>query len=146
MRLSAAVFIIAAALACCGCMTHTSTRITPSSLPGSSTRSNDIGEKKADAVSVRVDVFADGHLEIYRTEVTRERLVRRLANEEHGDNKQRGVTMASQRAVVLRAHDGVGRDTLEDLRDFLVRNGVPNVILATARSVTSDVTPDALRK
>lgn len=136
---------LAAALACCGCMTHTSTRI-PSGgpshgLPGSSVRANDIGEKRPGADPVRVDVFEDGRLEIYRTAVTRERLLRRLAGEERGDNLQGGVRMTAQRPIVLRAQKGVRRETLEELRAFLVRNGIPNVSLATGRNVSAGVGP-----
>lgn len=93
---------------------------------------------------VRVDVLKDGGLLLYRQPITREKLLRRLEREEGGQNEQRGVEMRSQRAIILYGQPGVRMSMLEDLREFLVRNGIPNVVVVKPRNVYVDVEDDLL--
>ena len=97
-----------------GCVTSTRTPVSPSGFP------TDRG------VAVRVERDA---ILLYNRPVSRKTLVRRLREEEGG--------ATGERAILLQAGPGVGRSQLEDLRDFLVRNGVPRVVLVSRPIVTA---------
>lgn len=126
--------LLLASLCLAGCV-HTTTR-QPVSSP--------VGQPANGQNGVRVDVFKDGGLQLYRQPITREKLLRRLEREEGGQNEQRGIEMRSQRAIILYGQPGVRMAELEDLRDFLVRNGVPNVVVVKPRNVYVDVEGDLL--
>lgn len=106
-------FILSCAIAVCsfvmvGCTTNTTrTRI-------DNTKSNRSG--------VEVEVHEDGILKLYGNPINRKSLVKRLIKEESADKG---------RAVVLQAKGDVRRAQLEELRDFLVVNRIPNVVIVT---------------
>jgi biopolymer transport protein ExbD len=90
-----------------GCMTTTRTRI---------------DKTKPGRVGVDVEVHEDGTLKLYGNPINRKTLVKRLINEESADKG---------RAIVLQAKGDVRRAQLEELRDFLVINRIPNVVIVT---------------
>jgi hypothetical protein len=82
-----------------------------------------------------VDVWRDGSLSYKGRKVSRGKLVRELREDATVEVKGR----PSQRAVILEAQSGVSEDRLVELRDFLVANRIPRVVLRTARSTETDV-------
>lgn len=77
---------------------------------------------------VSVEVQEDGTLRLYGNPIDRVTLSKRLIREEGADKG---------RAVILEAHGDVSRDTLVELRSYLVSRRIPNVVLATRRSAVS---------
>lgn len=80
--------------------------------------------------AIRVDVAADGVAELDGDRLAVEKLARRL--------KREGAT----RAVALHGADGCTRASLIHLQRQLVRLGVPNVSIVTARRALAEVEPD----
>ncbi len=82
-----------------------------------------------------VEVWRDGSLSYQGRKVSREKLVRELRGDAFVE--ERGKT--AQRAVILEAQRGVTQDSLVEVRDYLVANRIPRVVLRTARSTGADV-------
>ena len=82
-----------------------------------------------------VEVWRDGSLSYQGRKVSREKLVRELRGDAFVE--ERGKT--AQRAVILEAQRGVTQDSLVEVRDYLVANRIPRVVLRTARSTEADV-------
>ena len=95
-----------------GCMTTTTTR----------------DRKESGRRGVLVEVHADGTLRLYGNPVDRETLAKRLVREEGADKG---------RAIVLEAKGDVRRSQLVELREFLVANKIPNVVIVTQRNAVS---------
>ncbi len=77
---------------------------------------------------VEVEVHKDGVLKLYGNPINRKTLVKRLVKEESADKG---------RAIVLQAKGDVRRAQLEELRDFLVANKIPNVVIVTQLNALS---------
>lgn len=82
-----------------------------------------------------VEVWRDGSLSYEGRKVSRERLVRELRGDAFVE--ERGKT--AQRAVILVAQRGVTPDRLVAVRDYLVANRIPRVVLRTARNTEAGV-------
>lgn len=82
-----------------------------------------------------VEVWRDGSLSYEGRKVSRERLVRELRGDAFVE--ERGKT--AQRAVILVAQRGVAPDRLVAVRDYLVANRIPRVVLRTARNTEAGV-------
>jgi len=91
-----------------GCATTTTTTRVPRGNPG--------------RPGVDVRVHEDGTLMLYGNPIEKRRLVRRLIREE---DAHKG------RAIVLHAKGDVRRERLVELRDYLVANRIPNVVIVT---------------
>jgi len=96
-----------------GCMTTTSTRI----------KKGDSGRQGVD-----VDVYQDGTLKLYGNPIDKKTLIKRLIKEESANKG---------RAIVLQAKDNVRRTDLIALREYLVANRIPNVVIVMPVSATS---------
>ena len=88
-----------------------------------------------DDYGLTVEVRRDGSLVYQGRKVSREKLVRELRDDAFVEVRGK----PSQRAVILEAQRGVPPETLVEVRDHLVANRIPRVVLRTARSVESDV-------
>jgi biopolymer transport protein ExbD len=120
--------LLAAALAAAtnaGCMTKT--RIPARSASRSAVRPDDIG--------IQVLLNRNGSLMLYNNEISRERLVRRLIDEEKCDK--------GNRAVMLEDGPGVELKELAAMREYLVRNRIPRVVLVTRPTVSAEISQDA---
>ena len=82
-----------------------------------------------------VEVWKDGSLSYEGRKVSREKLVRELRDDAFVE--ERGKT--AQRAVILEAQRGVPPEKLVEIRDYLVANRIPRVVLRTARSTEAGV-------
>ena len=82
-----------------------------------------------------VEVWREGSLSYQGRKVSREKLVRELRDDAFVE--ERGKT--AQRAVILEAQRGVQQEMLVEIRDYLVANRIPRVVLRTARSTEADV-------
>ena len=82
-----------------------------------------------------VDVWRDGTLSYKGRKVSREKLVRELREDAFVEVRGK----PSQRAVILEAQRGVPPETLVEVRDYLVANRIPRVVLRTAPNVETDV-------
>ncbi len=82
-----------------------------------------------------VEVWRDGSLSYEGRKLSRERLVRELRGDAFVE--ERGKT--AQRAVILVAQRGVTPDRLVAVRDYLVANRIPRVVLRTARNTEAGV-------
>lgn len=81
-----------------------------------------IDKTKPERSGVEVEVHENGILKLYGNPIKRKSLIKRLVKEESADKG---------RAVVLQAKGDVRRAQLEELRDFLVANRIPNVVIVT---------------
>ncbi len=81
-----------------------------------------IENTKPSRSGVEVEVHEDGVLKLYGNPIKRKHLVKRLIKEEDAN---------MGRAIVLQAKGDVRRAQLEELRDFLVANRIPNVVIVT---------------
>ena len=88
-----------------------------------------------DDYGVTVEVWRDGSLSYEGRKVSREKLVRQLRDDAFVEVRGK----PSQRAVILEAKSGVPAESLVEVRDYLVANRIPRVILRTARSTEADV-------
>ena len=88
-----------------GCITTTSTRI----------KKGDSGKRGVDVI-----VHQDGTLKLYGNPIEKTTLVKRLIKEE---SAHKG------RAIVLQAKGNVHRSDLIALREYLVANRIPNVVV-----------------
>lgn len=88
-----------------------------------------------DDYGVTVEVWRDGSLSYQGRKVSREKLVRELRDDAFVEVRGK----PSQRAVILEAQRGVPPETLVEVRDYLVANRIPRVVLKTARSTEADV-------
>ena len=84
---------------------------------------------------VTVEVWRDGSLSYEGRKVSREKLVRELRDDAFVEVRGK----PSQRAVILEAKSGVPAESLVEVRDYLVANRIPRVILRTARSTEAGV-------
>ncbi len=98
-------------------------------------RVDDGGRGLGGDYGMTVDVWRDGSLSYKGRKVSREKLVRELREDATVEVKGR----PSQRAVILEAQRGVPEDRLVEVRDYLVANRIPRVVLRTARSTETDV-------
>ena len=96
---------------------------------------NGSGDFRHGDAGLTVEVWKDGSLSYQGRKVSREKLVREL----HDDAfvEERGQT--AQRAVILEAQRGVPAERLVEVRDYLVANRIPRIVLRTARSTGADV-------
>lgn len=81
-----------------------------------------IDKTKPGRSGVEVEVHENGILKLYGNPINRKTLVKRLIKEE---------CARKGRAIVLQAKGDVRRAQLEELRDFLVANRIPNVVIVT---------------
>ena len=88
-----------------------------------------------DDYGVTVEVWRDGSLSYQGRTVSREKLVRELRDDAFVEVRGK----PSQRAVILEAKSGVSAERLVEVRDYLVANRIPRVILRTARSTEAGV-------
>ena len=88
-----------------------------------------------DDYGLTVEVRRDGTLSYEGRKVSRERLVRELRDDAFVEVRGK----PSQRAVILEAQRGVPPETLVEIRDYLVANRIPRVVLRTARSTEAGV-------
>ncbi len=93
------------------------------------------GDYRHGDAGIAVEVWKDGSLSYQGRKISRERLVRELRGDAFVE--ERGQT--SQRAVILEAQRGVPQESLVEIRDYLVANRIPRVVLRTARSTEADV-------
>jgi len=98
-------------------------------------RVDDGGRGLGGDYGMMVDVWRDGSLSYKGRKVSREKLVRELRDDATVEVRGR----PGQRAVILEAQRGVPDDRLVELRDFLVANRIPRVVLRTAPNVETDV-------
>lgn len=82
-----------------------------------------------------VEVWRDGSLSYRGRKVSREKLVRELRDDAFVEVRGK----PSQRAVILEAQRGVPPESLVEIRDYLVANRIPRVVLRTARNTGADV-------
>lgn len=115
-----ALCLVAASWCASGCATRVRT-----TRPSATRAPDDIG--------VQVLVQKGGKLRLYNREISREKLVRRLIEEEQCD---RGA-----RAVMLEAAPGVDVGDLRLMREYLVKNRIPRVVLVTRPTVSSSASP-----
>ena len=102
-----------------------------SSKPRNAPRKNRLLSSENTDYGIIVDVYAGNRLELFRRPIEREELADRIKRECSG----RGY----QRVVVVCAKDpSVHKSDLTDLREELVRAGIPRVVLRTARNVYSE--------
>ena len=78
--------------------------------------------------AVEVGVNEDNTLSLYGNPIDKKALVKRLIKEESADKG---------RAIVLEAKGDVRRSQLVELREFLVANKIPNVVIVTQRNAVS---------
>ena len=121
VRMKAIPLLLLCAALACGCVV--------------TKRVDDGGPGRGVDYGMTVDVWRDGSLSYKGRKVSREKLVRELREDATVEVKGR----PSQRAVILEAQRGVSEDRLVELRDFLVANRIPRVVLRTARSMETDV-------
>ena len=88
-----------------------------------------------DDYGVTVEVWRDGSLSYQGRKVSREKLVRELRDDAFVEVRGK----PSQRAVILEAKSGVSAERLVEVRSYLSANGIPRVVLKTARSTEADV-------
>ncbi len=81
-----------------------------------------IDKTKLSRTGVHVEVLETGMIKLYGNPIDRKTLAKRLVKEEAADKG---------RAIVLEAKGDVRRAQLEELRDFLVANRIPNVVIVT---------------
>ena len=93
------------------------------------------GDYRHGDAGIAVEVWKDGSLAYQGRKISRERLVRELRGDAFVE--ERGQT--SQRAVILEAQRGVPQESLVEIRDYLVANRIPRIVLRTARSTEADV-------
>lgn len=77
---------------------------------------------------VNVEVHEDGTLKLYKNPINEKTLVKRLIKEE---SAHKG------RAIILQAKGTVRRDDLVKLREYLIANRIPNVVIVTPVSAYS---------
>ncbi len=82
--------------------------------------------------ALRVDVDASGRPSLFGQSYSPSGLVRRLRRE----------GAATGRAVALHGEDGTATGTLQSLARTLVREGIPNVSVVTARRATVETADD----
>lgn len=92
------------------------------------------GRGHGDDYGMTVEVWRDGSLSYRGRKVSREKLVRELRDDAFVEVRGK----PSQRAVILEAKSGVPAEKLVEVRDYLVANRIPRVVLRTARNVESD--------
>ena len=94
-----------------------------------------VPKSPGDDYGVAVGVWRDGSLSYQGRKVSREKLVRELRDDAFVEVRGK----PSQRAVILEAQRGVQQEMLVEIRDYLVANRIPRVVLRTARSTGADV-------
>ena len=125
--------ILALALAAGGCATGSRAPDRAPPAGHSASRRDDSRRPafgRAEDAGVRVVLRKDGSLTLYNREISRERLVRRLVKEENCDK--------GARAVMLEAGPGVDVADLGAMREYLVRNRIPRVVLVTRATVSAE--------
>ena len=88
---------------------------------------------RADDLGVQVKLRRDGTILLYNRPVSRGRLLQRLKDDENCD---RGA-----RAVILEGEPGTRPDELLSMREFLVRNRIPRVIVALPAETSAEAAP-----
>lgn len=102
-----------------------------SSEPQNAPRKNRLLSSENTDPGILVDVYAGNRLELYRRPIARKDLADRIKRECSGRGYQRVVILCAKEPSVHK------RDLI-DLREDLVRAGIPRVVLRTTRNVYSE--------